>query len=454
MRESIGKGVTRTLFYRECLPNWLSPEQIRSGNYLVLLGDEPRELAHLDALRVPRARVWSVERVARVYHRQLACNLGVSLFYGEMSEYLDYLLHANQGFLVLNLDIEGSYRANLDPAMTSVLLFCWRNPETVVATYSSIGRDTVALWEGVKSFVTLFWLAPKPTREAFATLARRYEEAGFTEPVRMALRDLFWIRSHLEHAVVASGMVQATPLPAIGGLLQAGEAVWAAVRELGRTPLRLGAVQDAVERIALMPSHEYPAVGVGLAGMMNVIYNAEPPWSHRCYFAKFAALDEPVECREWVGQTLRRFIDVPLIFINRHGERYEIAACPSAAALRDGEVLWPDRSIFRDFQPRKLAVQSASPTLAHRLATIRFLEESKRSSQGGREVMEEMARRRRSNGNFMRDGRLTDHGRERIRALAAQGLSVSQIRSKVPASVPERVVRAHVAVAHRALAAR
>lgn len=449
MRESIGKGVARTLFYRECLPSWLSPEQIRSGNYLVLLGDEPRELTHLDALSVPRARVWSVERVARVYHHQLASNLGVSLYYGEMSEYLDYLLHANQGFLVLNLDIEGSYRANLDPAMTSVLLFCWRNPETVVATYSSIGRDTEALWEGIKSLATLHWLAPEETREAFATLARRYEESGFTEPVRMALRDLFWIRSHLEHAVIASGIVQTTPLPAVGGLLQAGEAVWAAVRELDRSPLRLGAVQDAVERVALMPTHEYPAVGVSLAGMMNVIYNAEPPWSHRCYFAKFAAHDEPVECREWVRETLRRFINVPLIFINRLGERHEFSAHRGAATLRASEVLWPDRSINRDFQPRRLAVQPASSTLAYRLATIRSLEESRRPSQGGREVMEKMARRTQSNGSFMRDGRLTDHGRERIRALAAQGLSVAKIRSKVPASVPERVVRAYVAVAHR-----
>ena len=108
MDNSPGKDMARRIFYREILEKWLAIEQIRGGNYLTLLGPDARELEHLDALGVPRHRVWSVERRLEYYHTQQDRHLGVALYRGEMNDFLWHFLHQDQRFLVLNLDIEGS----------------------------------------------------------------------------------------------------------------------------------------------------------------------------------------------------------------------------------------------------------------------------------------------------------------------------------------------------------
>ena len=193
MRESIGKGVSREYFFAECLLDWLSPGQIKQGNFLLLLSETPRELAYIDALEVPRSQVFSVERNEEMYERQLAKQLGAQLHFGELTGYLATLLDGDQDFQVMNLDVEGSYLSQLDPAMTPVFLVCWRNPETVVATYSSVGRDTEMIWEGVKSLAIFLWLAPEVAMKTLWSLMCQYDVAGFSQPQYMALRDFFWI---------------------------------------------------------------------------------------------------------------------------------------------------------------------------------------------------------------------------------------------------------------------
>lgn len=191
MRESIGKGVARKIFFEEVLPAEFSHESLANGNVLLLLGEEPRELPYTDALGIPRTQIWSVERISKIYRKQIRQKLGVHLNFGEMKRFLIGTLHSNQEFLIFNLDVEGSYLSQLDAAMAPILLLCLRNPETLVGSYSSISRDTEMLWEGVKSLAIFLWLSKELTLETFKSLYRQYELAGSRSPVNMVLRDFF-----------------------------------------------------------------------------------------------------------------------------------------------------------------------------------------------------------------------------------------------------------------------
>lgn len=481
MRESVGKSMARALFYRECLPSWLTDVQLRSGNFLLLLGDEPREIPHLDALGVPRDHVWSVERDRAIFHRQLAQELGVSLYCGDMVEYLRHLLHMNQGFAVLNLDIEGSYLMNLDPAMTPVLLFCWRNPETVVATYSSIGRDTEMLWEGIKSLALFRWLAPTLTSELVATLCARYASTGFTEPLRMTLRDLFWLRSQLEHTAIASALVQVTSGRSVDRLLAAGDALWSSIiAHAGRAPLRLRGLEDAVAAVTQGEqfTHEIvggalPVLGVALAAQQHVIYRAERPWSHRCYFTKYAARPAPVACREWAHEALAEFLAAPLTFIDRDRRRTDVILGGDSSTRDPAMILWPSAAALRQYRPRQPDRMSDALYLEDLRGTLRSLGERLREvpqpvttrpqmPNMGEEENQTMAtsRRnrsatRRTNGTPLVDGgKLTDAGKTLVRTLAICGDDTNAIMAQLPSrcrgnEALRRSVTAYIAIARR-----
>jgi hypothetical protein len=188
MRESIGKSAVRKIFFDEVLAGGLSHESIVRGNILLLLGEEPRELPYTDNLGVPRSGIWSMERQSEIYGAQVNQNLGIHLNYGEVASFLDNLTHSNQTFLVFNLDVEGSYLSQLDAAMTPVLLLCWRNPETLVGMYSSVGRDTEMLWEGIKSLA--IFLCPRgeymPVLESVIRGSVPRDQRGRTERPRQA----------------------------------------------------------------------------------------------------------------------------------------------------------------------------------------------------------------------------------------------------------------------------
>ena len=367
MRESVGKAVARELFYRGCLPRWLSREQLRSGDCLVLLGDEPRELPLIDALGVPRDRVHSVERQWPVYHKQLDQRLGVSLYLGEMNEYLEYVLHRNQGFQVLNLDVEGSYRTQLDPAMTSVLLFAWRNPETVVATYSTIGRDSESLWEGIKSFLLLLWLAPEAVTTLLSKLDAYYREMGFETPWYMVLRDLFWVRSHLEHAACASAMVRCTSVPKVQRLFDLGDLLWNELVKRRPVPLRLSLLGTVVSELQKRPAfqkiaHEAtPDIGLEIADMRHVVYRSSA-WSHRCYFTKFRVAQAPVSCERWIEAVCEQLVG-HYTYINREGQASDLPEPNTTTPLRLRGSLWRRSDIYR-FAPRRLIIPAVSPAIA------------------------------------------------------------------------------------------
>ena len=455
MRESKGKSVIRRFFYLDCLPQWLTSEQLSSGNFLVLLGDEPREIPLLDALGVNREHVWSIEHDLNIYRKQAEWDLGVSLHYGEMIEYLESLLHSNRRFLVLNLDIEGSYLNQLDPAMSSVLLFCWRNPKTVVATYSSIGRDASTLWEGVKSLSLFLWLAPEITKRALGSLSHRYAKAGFTKPTLMVLRDFFWMRSLLEHTLSMSTVLGINLQASAKQFIEEANAVWAMVVQEQKSILRL---RDMERFLKCVDSQGSLNVGLGLSigALHSVIYNAERPWSQRGYFVKFKVLPEVVKCRPWLEDFLRVLIESPLTFVNRAGKKMELRGFSSVAG---GLEVWRGRDIYTHFQPRE--VQYFGETL-HSMPLLEIIHPwdqqaliervSKRRAILGcsnqKEVIDVSKKKNNKSVALIRNGVLTEDGVGLIRRLAKSGMDTQAIL-KVAPSVPERTVRAYVAVARR-----
>jgi hypothetical protein len=485
MQESLGKSTARGILYNQTIPGWLTKRQRTNGGIIVLLGDEPREIPLLDALGFARSRIYNVERYLPIYRRQVSWNLGVSHYHGEVSEYLEYMLHSSQGVVALNLDIEGSYLNSLDSAMTSVLLFCWRNPQTVLATYSNIGRDTRTIWEGIKSLTTFLWLAPVKTLEFLQLFSDRYYQAGYTgNPTRMALRDLFWLRSHLEHSITASAITGVIKPELVAKFELASGMIWDTVKQRKKTPLTFAALvadtKNFLETRAikkLLPKPDRLKVGIEIADMQHVVYRAVSPWSHRCYFARIGLLETPIGCSEWVNRALGSFMRVPLIYVDRDGTQQDLI-CDANVPIPDKVRLWDRRDIHLKFEPRIIKTPRLDPKLRGMLKTVRSLQEqvsNGKSKNGERkfktrkkeEVKMVVSKRKKrdikmsgesgSNGttkkrwkkSFMRGEKVTDYGREQLRLLARQGLSTEEIQEQVPNSVPMRTIAATRAIANR-----
>src|SRR5579862_4899163 len=127
MWEAPAKALVRSYFYRQFLPSNLPASLLRSGDYLVLLGDSEKEEGLLDELGVAPYRIYSVEHDLDVWMRQSkraqTGELQVVLYYGELIEFITNYLQTNQRFLVLNLDICGAYMNAIDPVLYTILLF-------------------------------------------------------------------------------------------------------------------------------------------------------------------------------------------------------------------------------------------------------------------------------------------------------------------------------------------
>jgi hypothetical protein len=462
MRESIGKNTERKIFFEEVLPGGLSPRSIAHGNVLLLLGEEPRELPYTDSLGIPRSNVWSVERLNEIYGAQVNQDLGVHLNYGEMAAFLDNLIQSNQEFLIFKLDVEGSYLSQLDSAMTPVLLLCWRNPETLVGMYSSVGRDTEMLWEGVKSLAIFLWQSKQLTLETFASLRLRYESAGLTQPINMVLRDFFWLRSMLEHTLVASGMVGVAAQKLVHRWFDKMDLLWTSIARWKRRPLRLNSLIEMVdlatefdldrrEVILNTPS----CLGSSLNSLTHVAYNAERPWSQMCWFAKFKVLEEVVNCGTWLREGLTLLLEEPLTFVDRDGCRQEFR---EHEAPNDGflnAIIWNSFDLYEIFKPRRLPIYPASERL---IAISKNLLASKRvntffSGMGKEETMK--AKNGTSSPRFVdKDGNVTEFGKQELQTMGRRwkDMATKQIIELLPISarkIPERVVRAHVAVGRR-----
>jgi hypothetical protein len=466
MKQSVGKDAARTFFYKELLSSWLSKEQIQSGNFLLLLGEEPREIPLLDELGVPRYRIWSVECDHDIYLKQMEWHLGVSLYYEQMFQYLLRVLHTNRRFLVLNLDIEGSYLKHLDPAMTSVLLFAWTNPATVVATYHSIGRDEETLWEGLTSLALFLLVNRELTISVFKSLTSRYEKADFDEPERMVLRDFFWLRSHLEHTIEAS--IATGGCPKISEQLKGlRELIWSRLTTAKKTPLRLKFLCELVEGITIRQETkealDFACLGLHMENLQQLVYRAQRPWSQSCYFVKYRALNLPVSCRKWLEDALDLVQGTALAYIDWEGHRFDFGTDVLANGLSMNDILWPYEDWYVKHKPRQIASEFLDLPAIKRTTEI-LRDASLRPSVGSvekkidqprKEGTEEMGRANGSK-NMVQDGELTDFAKDEVRryaklAVGLNGQDISKLLGPNVASSPKLVksVIAIMAIARR-----
>ncbi len=461
MEESPGKAAARAFFYQHCLPRWLSPEQCASGNALVLLGDGVREIPYLDERGIPRSRVYSVERSLETWRIQDRWNVlqsarnRVNLHFGTVSEYVEFRIHDDQGFTILNLDIEGSYLQGIDPVMTSVLLHSWFNPMTVVATYHSCGRDRSTLAEGVVALALLRALAPSETSVLVERiLGGHYAAASTGAPIRMLLRELAWFASIAEHAVRTSVVLGTVPPSTLTAIASLRAAAWS--RVVRRLPSRALLTLPYVMQILLESRDEFEllraplqapiAIGIELGFVQRLTYNAARTWTQLCTFATFLPSTTPISLWAWVEGALSQYIASPLIHVDRSGILRSVSpAYPSTfpASL----TLWQDDRI-RSYVPRTLPALRVDRSLAHRIETRRALTRPAREEHIVTKRMPAKRPRRAGRALFVLDGALTPAGVAEVRRLAAEGCTTRDILVHIP-TAPERVVRAHVAVAHR-----
>lgn len=456
MRNSVGKSVARDHLYVS-VRQWLTEEQLLSGKFLVLLGKEALEVPYLDRIGIPRENITCVERDIDAFEELLALSLGVHLTRCDVTQFLNRSLHDDYRFVVLNLDIEGQYRSGLDPAMSSVLLYCCRNPHTVVATYNSIGRDVHTVWEGAKSLALLLWLLPEETREAFARISWLYGQHGYETPAKCALRELFWIRSLLEHALRASSALFASAKQALEEMSAQDTILWKRISAPANRSLRLDHVEAFVQSMpqaAMIRAFHEPGIYVELSRQRHIIYRAADPWSQRCYYSRFSLLAEPQSVLTWLRSFLKTFLDEPFLFIDREGLGHEMRAAQAPGTISRTTVLEEGREIYNLFKPRVLAPFAAQRWLTtiqrvHLELQLRKVEVpmAKKKPSVSRPASASAAKQ-----PMLRGGELTEHGRTEARRLAAEGFTTEEICDSLnlhASKTAERSVRAFVARARR-----
>ncbi len=375
MSFTAAKSLVRNFFYQEFLPSQLSLQLLRSGNHLVLLGRGREEEQLLAALGVPGHRIFSVENDPEIFGlqrmRKHRGELDVSLYFGELTEYIIHRLHQDQRFQVLNLDICGSYLNGIDsqppkehqaniprnPTLMPILLFARRNPRTVVATYTPVGRDRPQLREGLKSLAICHWLVPDATERTVNELYGRYRAAGLTQAVsfNMVLRHLFWVRSHLEHTLlgrVALGKVRPQSAEKI---LAALEQCWTQATNQARIPLRYREWLNAVDILPQM-GRQSKFFDLNLQAVTIVSYESDNGFYHTGWFTTYQTT-EPVTASDWLRQALAALTETPLrytgaaaVLLGRYSKAQE--------AVPDDLVIWSKNDLVHPGRQLKLPMPS------------------------------------------------------------------------------------------------
>ena len=366
MWDAPAKALVRKYFYQEFLPSQLPMQLLRSGNYLVLLSDGEEEEVLLESLGVRSDRVFSVEHDEKVFMTQARRirqgDLKSVLYFGELTEFITHYLYTNQRFLVLNLDICGAYKTSIDPVMTPVLLFARRNPQTVIATYSNVGRDRPQLREGLKSLAVCHWMAPEATRAAVEALYGRYQAAGLKADVsfNMVLRHLFWVRSHLEHIVLGRVAMGKLSADSAGQFLLDIESCWSTAAQIIRkSPVRYGAWLKAVDACP-HPSHLDAMCDLSIHDVTLATYASEGGFYHTGWFSVYhpVAAMSPVD---WLANTLTALVTRPLRFSDQSGLTLGSFET-TCGQIPNNQVIWDRGGLSRPC--RQLDVPAVDPQLA------------------------------------------------------------------------------------------
>lgn len=361
MQLTATKALVRNYFYREFLPSHLSAAEIQHGEFLTLLGDSDLELDLLDELQVPGKHVHSVELDSKIFQRQLRRNREreepVNLYMKSLEKLIGEYLHSNKKLLVLNLDICGSYLTGIDPVMTQVLRFARRNPRTVVASYTNVGRDRPQLLEGLKSLALCRWYVPTMTAKVMSELFSRYRGAGLSVEVsiNMVLRHFFWLRSHLEHVLlgtVATGSVRGTQAAEI---LAEWEQCWQQVYASLDSPVRYYDLLEVVDGLA-RPSVSPPVFDLQIERVSIATYSASSTFYHTGWFTLYQPI-APVSAASWLEDALRSLVAEPLRFASTGDERLSCVRSDDVEPLAD-VVVWRGELAHSE---RVLAIPETSP---------------------------------------------------------------------------------------------
>ena len=379
MTLNAAKALVRDFFYQDFLPSHLSDRLLRSGNHLVLLGAEQEEERLLARMGVPGHRIYSVENDLEVFTRQSESvrrgDLDVALYYGELAEFVRHYLHTNQRFLVLNLDICGSYLNGIDsqpptskhadgprqPIMTPILLFARRNPQTVIATYSTVGRDGAQLREGLKSLAICRRLAPGVTEWVADELFGRYRSAGLSPGLsfNMVLRHLFWVRSHMEHVLLGTVAAGKSSAQSVRRFLSDNDACWQqAVRSTG-LPMTYESWLAAIDN-QRQGRKQGPMLDLSIQSVTIATYRSTHNFYHTGWFTLYRR-SQPLRPAEWLKQSLAALTAAPLRFPDRQVKRLD-AITESQERVAGDLVIWSRNGL--DHPGRQLAMPVPVPQLS------------------------------------------------------------------------------------------
>jgi hypothetical protein len=430
MQQTQGKVVARNWFYQYYLPSILSPRTLRSSNFLLLLGEDFRELELLEELGVPQYRTFSVERDQKIFHWQRTKarrdDLEVVLHFGDLSEYIQDYLRTEHRISVFNLDICGPYLSGIDPALGKLLLFARRNPSTVMATYSSAGRDRAQLMEGLKSLVVLLWLAPEAVDRLVRHTYGQYRSVELGErrqgrdevDVNLMLRHLFWFRSHLEHIAVGATSLGATSYESVVRLMSEEERIWQQFLSKATFPLTYEAVTETVMALP-RPELDDVRMDVSFGDVQFLTYAANNGFYQNCYFATYEHDGSSLSLGTWMVESARTLRSNNIVIIDVNGEQ-----CPSTygqvAVYTDKAVVWSKADLSADL--RMIAIPPPS---------------------ADRQIREEEAC------STVTSDELTTETIEQIHALAREGKNSREISEKLSLKLPLAKIAAQVAVARR-----
>jgi hypothetical protein len=444
MQQTLAKALVRSYFYREFLPAHLSDILLRGSNYLVLLGDSGEEEKLLTQLGVAPWRVYCVENDPGVYdvlsQRARKGGYDCTRYLGELADFIAYNLRMNQRFGVLDLDIYGSYMNHIDPVMTDVLLFARRNPRTVVATYSNGGRDRTQLREGLRSWVTLHWLAPDATAKAVQELYGRYRDAGrsIEVSVNMVLRHLFWLRSNLENALRSAVAVGATKTAAAQRFLDSAEEAWQQFAANAPKTLKLRDITARTQKLRKFQG-KAKLVDLGIADLSIATYEAAHGFYHIGWFALYKRI-EPLTVQEWLEVSLKQLVSQPLQFAD--GSSDDLRQLTGAGEeLLPGQVVWKSKDLRRAQRKVRLPLLSLE---------LQNLEEAPASDLTFTEEETEEAEE-----TSISDLTSAEEVTEEvdlvplIKQLASEGLNTAQIVEQLPGPHPKNSIQAYVAVSRR-----
>lgn len=432
MQFTATKSLVRSYFYREFLPSHLTAEQLGRAEFLVLLGDDDLERLELDELDIPGEHIHSVENNQAVFSRQLQRNRNndspVNLYFRDLDSLICDYLHSNRRLQVLNLDICGSYLTGIDPVMTKILRFARRNPRTVIATYTNVGRDRDQLREGLMSLAICYWFAPAATKQAVVRLFNRYTAAKLSQDVsmNMVLRHFFWVRSHMEH-VMLSGVTSALlRSEEASAFIVAEHGCWKRVVEAVTTPLTYSKLLEVMDELSLDVPPSAKVFNLGIQKVVPVTYASANGFSHTGWFTVYNHLKPPTSAAKWLESALEALTAHPLLFASHGATR--LSRLDQTSGLQPGkQLVWRGKGL--DKKLRKVAIP---PTSIGLLALDRELasNESEASPEPATSASHSQ--------------------RLLIRELALQGYNTDEVLQRLPDPKPPRAsVTAYIANAKR-----